>query len=286
MKRILVLVAVLALAAPASAVVFEIRADGNLQFSNLGHAQVTSSGTGYATVNGSAGPGHLNTIDAGPQPTAVLNTVLAVTDPIVTAGGIVEVRLTSVRGRGDLQGGVFAPISGAAQNTQLGLTQNTVPTTGFVRICIFYTGCNSGSLDSNLGEGQTANGAFTKGGGIGGVLTIGGSGPIRISLVGGPWTLKTASVSNRTDNGGITIFSRKGFVHGPASLTSSTALSSGIVQLVTASQTTTLGIPGNSDKSGNITFARTHFVPEPGLLLLLGSGAVGIALLGYRRTRS
>ena len=284
MKRLLVLVAVLALAAPASSVVFETTNQGNLKFSNLGGSEASSSGTGLAIVNGSGGGGHLNTLNALFNPDIKLNTVIAVTDPIVTAGGIVEVRLTDVIGRPDLQGGVMAPISGAAQNTALGLTQNTVPSTGSVRICLFFTGCNSGSLDLALGS-ATANGAFTKGAGIGGVLTIGGEGAIRISIVGGPWTLKTATVSNRTDNGGITIFSRKGFVHGPASLTSSTAATSGVVQLVVASQTTTSGVPGNGDKSGNITFARTHFVPEPGLLLLLGTGAVGMVLLGRSRMK-
>ena len=283
MKRLLVLVAVLALAAPASAAVFQTEGFGDLQFSNLGHAKVTSSGTGFATVNGSAAPGHLNTFLAGPSPTAVLSRVVAVTDPIVTAGGIVEVRLTSVRGRPDLQGGTMRPISGAAANTQLGLTAATLVATGQVRICLFVPGCTAGALD--LSMAQSTNGVFNNGAGVGGVLTIGGSGAIRISLVNAPWTLKDASVSNRTDNGGITFFSRKGFVHGPASLTSSTAMTSGVVQLVNAVQTTTVGIPGNGDKSGNITFTRTHFVPEPGLLLLLGAGAAGMVLLGRNRMK-
>jgi hypothetical protein len=60
----------------------------------------------------------------------------------------------------------------------------------------------------------------------------------------------------------------------------------GVVQLVTANQVTTIGVPGNQDISGQITLHRLHFIPEPGLLLLLGSGAAGMLLLGFARTRS
>jgi len=277
-----VLITTLALAAPSGAAIFETEVAGTLQFSNLGRVSASSSGTGLATVNGSAGGpgGHLNTISVLPVPDAVLNTVIAVTDPIVTAGGIVEVRLTNVGPRPDLQGGLFAPVSGVAQNTALQLSQNTMPSTGQVRICLFYAGCNSGSL--TLQVGGTVNGQLV-GAGVGGLLTIGGEGAIRISLFGAPWTVKTVSVSNRTDNGGITFLVRNGFAHGPASLTSSTAVTSGVVQIVAANQQVAVGIPGNNDRSGTISSIQTHFAPEPGLLLLLGAGAAGLALLGARR---
>jgi hypothetical protein len=48
---------------------------------------------------------------------------------------------------------------------------------------------------------------------------------------------------------------------------------------------TVVGVPGNSDISGVFTRVVVHFIPEPGLLLLLGSGAVGMALLGRKRIR-
>jgi len=255
-----------------------------LQFSNLGQIDTTASGTGIAIINGSAGIGHLNTLQLT-KPFVTLNPIIPVTDPIVTAGGIVEIRITSMRINPAPvgAGGAFKPISGAAANTQLGLTLSTMPLAGQVRICLFVAGCTAGSLDSNLGV-STANGALT-GQGVGGLLTIGGSGGIRISILGAPWTLKNVSISNRTNNGAITLFGQNGFVHGPASLTSSTAVTSGVVQLVTANQTTVVGVPGNSDLNGQINRLVLHFTPEPGVLLLLGAGAAGLVVLGRSRIR-
>ena len=42
---------------------------------------------------------------------------------------------------------------------------------------------------------------------------------------------------------------------------------------------------GSSDKMGAGLIMMIHFIPEPGLLLLLGSGVAGLALLGHRRMR-
>jgi len=199
-----------------------------------------------------------------------------------------RIRLDGVRIDPALQGGVFGPVSGALQNTALQLTQGTVPVVGMVRYCIFYAGCNSGSLTQTLVD-HTINGML-EASGVGGLFTLGGEGQVRFSMLGAPWTLKTVSYSMRTNNAGITFPTARGFAHGPASLTSSTAVaSSGVVQLVTATQITTLGVgigfPGNADKNGRISRMTLHFTPEPGLLLLLGAGAVGIAVIGRGRTR-
>jgi hypothetical protein len=289
MKRLLALLAASALAVAgvattATAAGLQFSVNSTLAFSNLGHVTASATGTGVAVINGAGGLGHLTSLEFA-SGAVTIDTVIPVTDPIVTQGGIVEVRITSLKASPRLaggQGGVFAPISGALANTQLQLTKGTMAATGMVRICLVYAGCNSGSLDTTLG--QSINGVRI-GAGIGGLITIGGAGSIRISIVGAPWTVKTVSVSNRTDNGGITIFQKHGFAHGPASLTSSTAISSGALQLVTASQTTTVGVPGNSDRSGQITITRLHFIPEPGLFLLLGAGAAGLAAIGRRRLR-
>jgi hypothetical protein len=77
----------------------------------------------------------------------------------------------------------------------------------------------------------------------------------------------------------------KGFAHGPISLTTSTANPSGVLQLVTPAQVTTnLPFGSNAFVSSGTTI-RYHFIPEPGLLLLIGSGVVGLALLGRQRMK-
>jgi hypothetical protein len=263
----------------SGAAVLEFESLTLLEFSNLGHAQASVTGTGVVQVNGSGGLGALDSLTLITVNPAAINTVIPITDPIVTAT-IASVRVTSARLRPDLQGNVFAPISGALQGSVPQLTQSTVPLTGNVRLCLFYAGCNSGHLDLPLDD-TTVNGRVIAPG-VGGTLSASGAG-IRISLYAAPWTLATVSVSERTDNSGITIFTRAGFAHGPASLTSSAAQPGGVVQFVTANQVESIGIPGSNDLSGQIVLYRLHFIPEPALLLLLVSGAVGMALLGRRR---
>jgi hypothetical protein len=97
--------------------------------------------------------------------------------------------------------------------------------------------------------------------------------------------VKTITAFNRTNNGAIDTFTEKGFAHGPLSNTSSTGQTSGVLQVVTTNHVTTQGVPGNADISGQFARILVHFIPEPGLLLLLGSGAVGMALLGRKRIR-
>jgi hypothetical protein len=75
----------------------------------------------------------------------------------------------------------------------------------------------------------------------------------------------------------------KGWAHAPASTTTSTAQISGAVQLVTPNQVVTNLPLGSSDKMGSFVITVIHFIPEPGLLLLLGSGVAGLAFLGRRR---
>ena len=74
-----------------------------------------------------------------------------------------------------------------------------------------------------------------------------------------------------------------GFHHG-ASSGSQTGQPSGVLLLVNPSAViTTLNSPANF--LGLPLELQLHFVPEPGLLLLLGSGVAGLTLLGRFRTR-
>ncbi len=69
--------------------------------------------------------------------------------------------------------------------------------------------------------------------------------------------------------------------------TSTAAKLAGTIQLITPSQVFTEGIPGGySDTQALFTRLTLNFAPEPGLLLLLGPGVAGLAVLGRRRMRS
>jgi hypothetical protein len=283
MNRKAILLGALALfvAGQASAIVMQTWTRASLQFTNLGRAEASATATGIATLHTSSSTSsHLSTISAAFNPNLSLNSSISVTDP--TAAPITSVILTSIRGRPDLQGGIIGNISGALANSNLGVLPNTIPSTGGVTICLLVSSIPcAGQL--SLVVGATSAGVQV-GGGVGGILTIGGLGAIRISVLGAPYTVKTVSAVNRTENGSFDLFTEHGFAHGPGSQTSTTAQTSGVLQTVTANHTTVIG-PGDNDISGNISRVLTHFVPEPGLVLLFGSGAVGMALLGRKRIR-
>jgi hypothetical protein len=280
-------------AAQASARIVDTWTQISVQFTNLARAQASDSGVGVTTLTTSGALLHLNTISVGTGPQAngaipglSLNTIVPVTDPLVSNGGIVSVRLSGIR-QGFVPGpqgnlGVAGPISGAiASSTTPAGGLGTIPSTGMVRICLLAVGCGT---NLPLDAGKTINGV-AQGGGVGGILTIGQLGAIRISILGAPYTVKTITAFNRTNNGAIDTYTEKGFAHGPLSNTTSTGANSGVLQVVTTNHTSTVGVPGNSDISGQFSRILVHFIPEPGLLLLLGSGTLGMALLGRKRIR-
>ena len=247
------------------------------------------SGGGVATVNASAGavPAHLDTLRLKGSRGQIEGTdTQFITDPDTAGNGIAAVIVQVAHGTG-----TFAPVSGGATSTSV-LTRNILPIYGMAKICLLSTACSL-YLDMPFTQPTTVNGVPGTGisaVGVGGLMTAGGYGGIRISLQAAPWTIKTTTVVDQittptSDNRIFVDVTAQGWAHAPASTTSSTAQPSGVVQLVTPGQIVS-NIPlGSNDKLSGMIVTVMHFIPEPGLFLLLGSGVVGLGLLGRRRMR-
>jgi len=242
---------------------------------------IPSTGGGVATINDSGGLGHLGKIRLKASRGGIENTGIFVPVTDAAAAPIVGILITAQLGTGTL-----GPVSGGVQSVPL--SNNRLPVAGLAKVCLFSTLCGT-ALPLLLTQHTGATG--TKGVGIGGILTIGGTSPIRISIEAAPWTLKTkTSIDQITTPVGGTkkIYvnrQAKGFAHGPSSNTSSTALPSGVVQFITPMQVVTNLPQGSNLKIALFGYLKVHFIPEPGMLLLLGSGVAGLVLLGRHRMR-
>ena len=132
-----------------------------------------------------------------------------------------------------------------------------------------------------------------KGQGIGGLLTIDVlNGFANISVHAKPYQIATAvlvdQIEKPTPNNDITFINvtTRGFAHGPNSASSTSAnVDGGVLQLISPVQVTTNLTTGTNDKIAAATRVIIRFIPEPGLLLLLGAGAAGLAVLGRSRFR-
>jgi hypothetical protein len=218
-------------------------------------------------VNNSTGGTHLNILRLAGGITG--SGTIPVTDPETTQ------TIPSIRISGTLGTGTISGISGAPPVNP----GSEIPMGGFTRVCLLTAGCAANiSLNNTTNNGNT-------GVGVGGLLTVGDFGSVRISLVNGPWTLGSASGITQTHEGNFKTNVVTGWVHGAASSNSSTAEPSGVIQLIAPQQVTTSGIAGNSTELTLFARLTLHFIPEPGLLLLIGSGVVGLGLLGRSRMK-
>ncbi len=254
------------------------------------YPKVALKGGGVATINGSSGgiPAHLGTLRLAASRGNIDGTFTQfVTDPETAADGIAALIFTKMRAGT----GTVGPVSGGMAST-VTAAGGQMPIGGIVKICILSTACTQ-FVELVLTQPTSVNGVAgsgVRGPGVGGLITAGGYGGIRISLQAAPWTLKTGTVIDQlTTTGGQRIFTDvvfKGWAHAPASTTTSTAQPSGMLQLVTPNQVTTNLALGSSDKMASAMVMVLHFIPEPGLLLLLGSGVAGLAVLGRKRIGS
>jgi len=267
MRKLVLLLALILIAGPAGAKTLDWHGTLNLELWG-GQSLPPMEGSGVATVNDSSGSTHLSTLRLAGGISG--SGTIVVTDPNVTG------QVKSVRGTGIVLGtGTLTGISGAPP-----MGQNALPVPGFMRVCLFQADCVTNlPLNLTLNDGNTGHG-------VGGLLTLGGNGQIRISLEMAPWTLATVSGLNQTVKGGFKTLTRVGFVHGAASASnSSTATPSGVIQLIAPQQVQTISVAGNSTRVALFSTLTLHFIPEPGLLLLIGSGVLGLGLLGRSRMK-
>ena len=225
------------------------------------------TGTGVATVgSGGGGATHLGSFRLAGGISGTVTTPL--TDPD-------NATLVTLVATGQLGTGTFTGIAGSPASIAGNATR---PAPGNSHLCILVANCGV-----TLPIPFTING--TVGNGIGGVVTVNTFADlgIKISVFGAPWTVGVSTVmSVRTPNDGLGTRSTIGFVHGPASASSTAAQIGGVIQNVYASAVRTTLNP-ESDAIFLRGFGRFLFIPEPGLMLLIGSGVAGLVLLGRSR---
>jgi hypothetical protein len=268
LSRLLIAAALgVCLAGGASAELLRWEGTLTLDFVHLAIPSASFTGGGFATINGSAGLGALNS--------------LRLAGGIAGSAGQLSVwpsetiPLVGIRPSVALGTGVLGPISGGTAAPPL--TQNALPLGGQLDFCLppFLNCLNHVPVPLTVGG--------TRGAGIGGLITINGYSGIPVSLHGAPWTIATAVVSTGTTANGAPTGTglRSGFAHGPASGTTSTGVIGGVVQLVTPMQVTS-AYPF-FERLGIFGVLRIALVPEPSTALLLGAGVVCLALVGRER---
>ena len=153
----------------------------------------------------------------------------------------------------------------------LPLVGNELTVKGFSRLCIVDPSCNSFTLD--IPYFLDASNRV----GVGGLLTAGGNGAIRISLEAAPWTIGSGTAINQTQEGNFKTVTVTGFAHGAGSGALSAA-ASGMIQLISPMQITTVNAGDNNESQSVFSILTLHFVPEPGMLLMLASALCFLCL--------
>jgi hypothetical protein len=209
-------------------------------------APVVIPGAGSAVINGSGGTGHLTSLGVPASPFAISGFVLPVTDPGVFPIAGVQVTAHNATGAfGGFGGGGFG---------------GPMPINGTAKVCL-YGACSSSANISNLTVPLTVVG-------LGGVTTV--KGAVNLTVIGAPWTTGTAAIGTITVMGGVAPLSNTGAASGSITLVTPIFIS------------TNIGAFSVVPAFGILSL---HFVPEPGTLVLLGSGIAGLVAFGRSRAR-
>ena len=161
MRRLVLLFASILIAGQAGAKTLDWH--GTITMELWAGVSVSNLGSGVATVNDSSGGAHLSTLRLAGGITG--SVVIPITDP-ETTGTMKSIRVETARlGTGTLTG-----ISGAPPIAP----PATLPIRGRMRVCLFTSDCSAFlPFDLTKNNGNT-------GVGVGGLLTLGGKGSIRM----------------------------------------------------------------------------------------------------------
>jgi hypothetical protein len=196
------------------------------------------------------------------------------TDPILTTWLVNSVELSATLGHGTFAPITFGPITGGQALTQLPAVD------GRVTFCILAS-CQGVSFPFSLAPSQASGFGVGVGGGQavnGGIFGIWG-------IAAAPWRLGPATLSTALAPSVFQTVMRSGFVHGATSAATSAVPLNGALSLVAPTQIVVLdqGATREVTKLALFSSLTIHFLPEPNGLLLLGAGAIGLAVLGHRR---
>ena len=232
-------------AGPARAEVLPFTGSLLIQVATLDPIALT--GSGLATVNGSGGLGDLTSLEIPGDIFGVTGFDVPVTDP--GAAPIAGVRATAANGAGSFSG---FPLGGPMQII------------GVTKVCLF----------ADCATPPPANISVPLD-----VVGVGGSESVtffvNVTVTGNPWTIGKVNVGDAA---------LTGFVHGPASGTTTAANEGGVVRLVTPVVVSTN--IGPSALVPTFGILELSFVPEPGVFTL-GLAAVGaLVVMGLSRRQS
>ena len=159
---------------------------------------------------------------------------------------IAGIQVTAANGSGS-----FGGVGGAGFGGQM-------PILGAAKVCLF--GACSMAVQ-NLSVPLTVVGQ-------GGIALV--TGAVNLTVIGAPWTTGTAQVGTVTAMGGVSPLSNTGAASGNVTLVTPVFISTNI---------------GASAVLPAFAFLNLHFVPEPGTLVLVGSGIAGLVAFGRNRAR-